>query len=227
MSGLTLLLPHGPEGQGPEHSSARIERFLQLCADGNMFVANCSTPASFFHLLRRQIKAPYRKPLVVMTPKSLLRHKACVSRLEDMGERTAFAPVLGDPRTRGMGESISRVVLCSGKIFYDLDRRRSELAGMTALIRLEQLYPFPTKMLAAELAHYPKAELVWCQEEPENQGAWEFFRSRFIDELAAVTGRDGLPRCIARKATASPAGGSFDRHEKELVSLIARALQGA
>jgi 2-oxoglutarate dehydrogenase E1 component len=226
MSGLVMLLPHGPEGQGPEHSSARIERFLQLCANGNMFVANCSTPANFFHVLRRQIKAPYRKPLVVMTPKSLLRNKSCVSRLEDMGEGTRFAPVLGDSRTRGTAETITRVVMCSGKIFYDLDRRRLELPDTTALVRLEQIYPFPSQALAMELALYPEAELIWCQEEPENQGVWEFLRGRFIDEVATLIGRDGAPRCVARKAISSPAGGSFERHVNELVSLIERALQG-
>ena len=125
-----------------------------------------------------------------------------------------------------MAETITRVVMCSGKIFYDLDRRRLELPDTTALVRLEQIYPFPSQALAMELALYPEAELIWCQEEPENQGVWEFLRGRFIDEVATLIGRDGAPRCVARKAISSPAGGSFERHVNELVSLIERALQG-
>ena len=173
MSGLTLLLPHGYEGQGPEHSSARLERYLQLCAEDNMQVANCSTPANYFHILRRQIRRNFRKPLILMTPKSLLRHKLCVSTLADMAEASTFLSVIPESvKTLADDKKIRRVVLCSGKLYYDLLAARNERKiNDIAIVRIEQFYPFPLKYLAAELARYAKAsEIVWCQEEPQNMG---------------------------------------------------------
>src|SRR5262249_36645846 len=193
MSGLVCLLPHGYEGQGPEHSSARLERFLQMSAEDNMQVANCTTPANYFHILRRQLKRDIRKPLILMTPKSLLRHKRAVSRLAEMGPDTFFHRLLWDdaqlphpiPAAQaGEGrdgvklvadDKIRRVVLCSGKVYYDLYEER-EKRGIDDiyLLRVEQLYPLPMKALVAELARFKQAEMVWCQEEPRNMGAWHF-----------------------------------------------------
>ncbi|MDX3810587.1 MAG: 2-oxoglutarate dehydrogenase E1 component, partial [Bosea sp. (in: a-proteobacteria)] len=178
MSGLVCLLPHGYEGQGPEHSSARLERYLQMCAEDNMQVANCSTPASYFHILRRQLKRDFRKPLILMTPKSLLRHKRCVSDLADLAEGSTFHRVLADDAERGKSTTklvkdskIRRVVLCSGKVYYDLlDEREKRGIDDVYLMRVEQLYPFPLKTLAQELARFKAADVVWCQEEPKNMG---------------------------------------------------------
>jgi len=183
MSGLVCLLPHGYEGQGPEHSSARLERFLQMCAEDNMQVANCTTPANLFHILRRQLKREIRKPLILMTPKSLLRHKRAVSRLYEMGENTTFHRILYDDAQMLPDETIKlvpddkirRIVLCSGKVYYDLYEER-EKRGIDDiyLLRIEQLYPFPTKALVTELSRFKQAEIVWCQEEPRNMGGWVF-----------------------------------------------------
>ena len=183
MSGLVCLLPHGYEGQGPEHSSARLERFLQMCAEDNMQVANCTTPANYFHVLRRQLKREIRKPLILMTPKSLLRHKRAVSRLDEMAPGTSFHRVLWDDAQLLPDEKIKlvaddkirRVVLCSGKVYYDLYEER-EKRGIDDiyLLRVEQLYPFPIKALVQELSRFKQAEFVWCQEEPRNMGAWHF-----------------------------------------------------
>jgi 2-oxoglutarate dehydrogenase E1 component len=219
-SGLVLLLPHGHEGQGPEHSSARIERFLTLCAEGNMRVAYPSTPASYFHLLRWQARDANEKPLVVFTPKSLLRHPRCVSSLEDLAEG-GFRPVIDD----GAPEPalVRRVVMCTGKVYYDLlkakeDARRSDVA----LVRLEQLYPFPAE-LAQAIARYPgSAELVWCQEEPQNMGAWRFVRERFLDGEVEAGGR--RLRYAGRAASASPAPGSLKVHVLEQEALVREAL---
>src|ERR1044071_8512991 len=183
MSGLVCLLPHGYEGQGPEHSSARLERFLQMCAEDNMQIANCTTPANYFHILRRQLKREIRKPLILMTPKSLLRHKRAVSRLDELGKDTTFHRILWDDaqmlpnepiRLQADGK-IRRVVLCAGKVYYDLYEER-EKRGIDDiyLLRVEQLYPFPTKALVMELSRFKQAEIVWCQEEPRNMGAWHF-----------------------------------------------------
>ena len=182
MSGLVCLLPHGYEGQGPEHSSARLERFLQMCAEDNMQVANCSTPASYFHILRRQLKRDFRKPLILMTPKSLLRHKRCVSTLADLAEGSTFHRVLHDDAERGVSTTklakdakIRRVVLCSGKVYFDLlEEREKRGIDDVYLMRVEQLYPFPLKSLAQELARFKAADVVWCQEEPKNMGSWTF-----------------------------------------------------
>jgi len=232
MSGLVLLLPHGYEGQGPEHSSARLERFLQLCADDNMQVANCTTPANLFHVLRRQMHRNFRKPLILMTPKSLLRHKRVVSKLREFGPDTTFHRVLWDDAERIPGspiklaadEAIARVVLCSGKVYYDLFEER-EKRGETRvqLLRLEQLYPFPEKSLIVELSRFPKAEIVWCQEEPQNQGAWTFVNPR-IEAVLTRIGRPGRPRYAGRMASASPATGQMSQHLLELKAFLNDAL---
>jgi 2-oxoglutarate dehydrogenase E1 component len=182
MSGLVVLLPHGFEGQGPEHSSARLERFLQLSAEDNWIVANCTTPANYFHILRRQLHRTYRKPLILMTPKSLLRHPMAISRAEDFTDGSTFHRVLWDDAQKGNStlklksdDKIKRVVLCSGKVYYDLlAERDAQALEDTYLLRVEQLYPVPTISLSQELARFPKADFVWCQEEPKNQGAWSF-----------------------------------------------------
>jgi 2-oxoglutarate dehydrogenase E1 component len=215
--GLVLLLPHGYEGQGPEHSSARLERFLQLCAEDNLSVANCTTPASFFHLLRRQVLRHVRVPLVVMTPKSLLRHPEATSRLDDLsGGR--FEPVL--PDAEADPAHVTRLVLCSGKVFYDLAGRRRDTGIPTvALSRVEQLYPFPARQLRVEIERYPGAEVVWCQEEPRNMGAWPGFLHWFGEHLPDVR-----IRCVSRPAAASPATGSHKQHQAEQDTLVRTAL---
>ena len=221
--GLTLLLPHGFEGQGPEHSSARLERFLQLCAEDNMQVCTPTTPAQIFHLLRRQAVRPLRKPLVIMSPKSLLRHKLAVSDLSELAEGQ-FATVIGeiDPLDP---QQVTRVVLCGGKVYYDLLEKRRELGlDHVALIRVEQLYPFPEARIEAELARYPNAEiLVWAQEEPQNQGAWLYI----APPLYALAARalPGKPvRYAGREPSAAPACGSPYLHARQQAALIAQAL---
>ena len=225
MSGLTLLLPHGYEGQGPEHSSARIERYLQLCAERNMCVANLTTPANYFHVLRRQLKRNFRKPLVIFTPKSLLRHKLAVSALAEMGEGTAFRFVIPEVDTIATPEAVRRVVLCSGKVYYDLlAERREKAISDVAILRLEQLYPLPEKTLARELGAYRNAELVWCQEEPENMGAWNYVDRRLEKVLAGLDCAAKRPRFVGRAAAASPATGSARAHAAQQAALVAEAL---
>ena len=216
-NGLVLLLPHGYEGQGPEHSSARLERFLQLCAQGNMRVVNCTTPANMFHVLRRQVHSQTRKPLVMMTPKSLLRAKAAVSSLADFGPKTAFRPVLAE----GLSKDVERVVFCSGKVYYDLAAQvaSSGLTSKVALVRLEQLYPFPESQIAEIFAQMgPKVRAVWCQEEPANMGAWSFVAPRL--------GAFGAVPYAGRPEAASPATGSDKIHGKEQQALVEQALGG-
>jgi 2-oxoglutarate dehydrogenase E1 component len=228
MSGLTLLLPHGYEGQGPEHSSARLERFLQLCAEGNMQVVNCTTPAQFFHVLRRQMHRRFRKPLIVMSPKSLLRNPRAVSMLVDFTQG-GFQPVLPDDRD-GDPAGVERILLCSGKIYYALDAGRAERDWQNiALIRVEQLYPFPASDLAAAIGRYPHAaDVCWVQEEPENQGAWRFVWP-LIDRVLADGGRlraDGRRvHYVGRSEAASPATGSYANHQAEENALIETALR--
>jgi 2-oxoglutarate dehydrogenase E1 component len=225
MSGLTLLLPHGYEGQGPEHSSARIERYLQLCAERNMCVANLTTPANYFHVLRRQLKRNFRKPLVIFTPKSLLRHKLAVSALAEMGEGTAFRFVIPEVDAIATPDAVRRVVLCSGKVYYDLlAERREKVISDVAILRLEQLYPMPEKTLARELGAYRNAELVWCQEEPENMGAWNYVDRRLEKVLAGLDGAAKRPRYVGREAAASPATGSARAHAAQQAALVAAAL---
>ncbi|HYD18754.1 MAG TPA: 2-oxoglutarate dehydrogenase E1 component [Patescibacteria group bacterium] len=224
MSALVLLLPHGFEGQGPEHSSGRLERFLQLSAEDNWQVLNCSTPANYFHALRRQLRRDFRKPLVLMTPKSLLRHKLCVSPLKDMTGDTRFHRVLGETATH-LDKDIRRVVLCSGKVYYDLlEAREKRGAKNVALVRVEQFYPFPEKPLADELKKYPNAQVIWCQEEPENQGAWFFLDRKIEGVLKGIKHKADRPSYVGRPPAAAPATGSLKTHNKEQEALIAAAL---
>jgi 2-oxoglutarate dehydrogenase E1 component len=233
MCGLVMLLPHGYEGQGPEHSSARLERYLQLCAQDNMQVANCTTPANYFHILRRQIHRPFRKPLILMTPKSLLRNKRCTSFLSDMMPGSSFHRVLRDQAevvpgattvTLAPDEQIKRVIICSGKVYFDLmDEREKRNENRLQILRMEQLYPFPDNVLAQELARFPKAEIVWCQEEPQNQGAWGFIEQRIKDTLARL-GRSQGPRYIGRPEYATTAAGLMSEHLAELKTFLNEAL---
>jgi 2-oxoglutarate dehydrogenase E1 component len=233
MSGLVCLLPHGYEGQGPEHSSARLERFLQMCAEDNMQVANCTTPANYFHILRRQLKRNFRKPLVLMTPKSLLRHRRAVSRLDEMGPDTSFhrllwddAQVLPEKIKLVADDRIRRVVVCSGKVYYDLYEER-EKRGIDDiyLLRIEQLYPFPTKALMQELSRFKQAEIVWCQEEPRNMGGWVFvdiFLEWVLNQIGAKCRR---ARYAGRPASASTAVGLMSQHASQLKNLLEEALR--
>ena len=234
MSGLTMLLPHGYEGQGPEHSSARLERYLQMCAEDNMQVANVSTPANYFHVLRRQLKRQFRKPLIIMSPKSLLRHKLCVSSLADMGEGTGFHRILwDDAETPGRRKDVElvadgkirRVILCSGKVYYDLFEAR-EAAGTddVYLLRVEQFYPYPGDALRTELSRFKGAEMVWCQEEPKNMGAWQFIQDRLEETLLAIGAEHTRPRYVGRKASASTATGIKSKHDTEQAAIIEGAL---
>jgi len=225
MSGLVMLLPHGYEGQGPEHSSARMERYLQLCAEDNMQVVNCTTPANFFHVLRRQIHRDFRKPLVVLTPKSLLRHKLCVSPLADFSSGNTFHRVMYCDQLPCDPEDAKQLVLCSGKVYYDLlEAREKAGADQVHFLRLEQLYPFPADALLSEMAPYQHCQLVWCQEEPRNMGAWSF-ASVFIEELAEEAGfADPRPRYAGRASAASPATGSNQLHKQEQAALLEDAL---
>jgi 2-oxoglutarate dehydrogenase E1 component len=233
MSGLVCLLPHGYEGQGPEHSSARLERFLQMCAEDNMQVANCTTPSNYFHILRRQMKREFRKPLIIMTPKSLLRHKRCVSTLNELAEGTTFHRVLWDDAQFLPSEKIKlvaddkirRVVLCSGKVYFDLYEER-EKRGLDDiyLLRVEQLYPWPHKVLAQELSRFKNAEFVWCQEEPMNMGAWSFVQPGIERVLEFSKLKNTRPKYVGRPASASTATGLMSRHLKELKAFLDEAL---
>ncbi|MBV9016708.1 MAG: 2-oxoglutarate dehydrogenase E1 component [Alphaproteobacteria bacterium] len=225
MSGLVLLLPHGYEGQGPEHSSARLERYLQLCGEDNMQVCNLTTAANYFHALRRQIRRKFRKPLVIVTPKSLLRAKDVMSRLADMGPGTTFHRVIGETETIAPDSEVRRVVLCSGKVYFDLAKGRAEKGDTTvALVRIEQLYPFPFRTLADLLRRYPRAEVVWCQEEPQNMGGWGFVDRRIERVLAGLDVAAKRPLFVGRAEAASPATGLFKRHLHEQAQLVDAAL---
>ncbi|WP_439514924.1 2-oxoglutarate dehydrogenase E1 component [Oceanibaculum nanhaiense] len=227
MSGLVMLLPHGYEGQGPEHSSARLERYLQQCAEDNMQVVNVTTPANYFHVLRRQLHRKFRKPLVIMTPKSLLRHKLAVSTLADMAEGTTFHRVLYDNEILCDDKDVKRVVLCSGKVYYDLYEERAKRGIKDVFfLRLEQLYPFPHKALADELKRFPKAEVVWCQEEPENMGSWTFVDRRIEAVLTEVGAKQKRPVYVGRPAAAATATGLLKRHNLEQAKLVDEALSG-
>jgi len=221
--GLTRLLPHGFEGQGPEHSSARLERFLQLCAEDNMQVITPTTPAQIFHALRRQEIRPIRKPLIVTSPKSLLRHKLAVSSLEELANGT-FQTVIDEVDNINKSD-VTRLVLCGGKVYYDLvEKRREKELNNTAIVRIEQLYPYPAKRLAEVLAQYPNVkELVWAQEEPKNQGAWLFIAPRLYDDVMKA-GKQVRISYAGREASAAPACGSPYLHAKQQAQLINDAL---
>jgi 2-oxoglutarate dehydrogenase E1 component len=235
MSGLVLLLPHGYEGQGPEHSSARLERYLQLCAEDNMQVCNITSPANYFHALRRQMKRDFRKPLVIMSPKSLLRHKRAVSSLEEMGPESSFhrllwddAETLADQKIKLVpDDKIRRVVLCSGKVYYDLYEER-EKRGIDDiyLLRVEQLYPFPAKALVTELSRFKQADMVWCQEEHKNMGAWTFVEPYLEWVLTTVDARHRRPRYAGRPAAAATSTGLMSKHLAQLAAFLEEALGG-
>ena len=222
-SGLVLLLPHGYEGQGPEHSSARLERYLQLCAENNMQVVNCSTPANYFHALRRQIHSNYRKPLIIMTPKSLLRNPAAVSSLKEFDVGTEFLPVLSD--NKADHKEVKKLILCSGKLYYDLVGAIEKGKIRTiALIRVEQYYPFPEEELEREIKKYEHvAKVIWCQEEPENMGAWNFIRPK-IEKLMKMLNIKKELEYVGRKVSASTAAGHASDHEKEQQDIIWEAV---
>ena len=225
MSGLVMLLPHGYEGQGPEHSSARLERYLRLCAEDNIQVVNCTTPANYFHVLRRQLCRDFRKPLIVMTPKSLLRNKLCVSNIEDMSEETSFHRVIFDENNKTADKKIERVIICSGKIFYDLfeAREKNKLYNIR-ILRLEQIYPFPKNSLQKYISKTPQAKIIWCQEEPENMGSWSFIDRRLENVLVNSKCKFNRPIYAGRPEAASPATGTMSRHIKEQKLLVDQAL---
>ena len=233
MSGLVCLLPHGYEGQGPEHSSARLERFLQLSAEDNWQVANCTTPANYFHILRRQLHRKFRKPLILMTPKSLLRHKRVLSRLDELGPDTTFHRILwDDAQLDGYSKiklkpdaDVKRVVLCSGKVYFDLFEKREETGNDDVyILRVEQLYPVPARALIAELSRFKNAEIVWCQEEPKNMGGWSFIAPNIEWVLAHTGSTFKAARYAGRAASASTATGLLSQHVKEQSALVADAL---
>ncbi len=233
MSGLVCLLPHGYEGQGPEHSSARLERFLQMCAEDNMQVANLTTPANYFHALRRQLNREIRKPLILMTPKSLLRHKRATSRLDELGPETTFHRLLWDdaqllpnePIKLVPDDKIRRVIMCSGKVYYDLYEER-EKRGINDmyLLRIEQLYPFPSKAMVHELSRFKNAEMVWCQEEPRNMGAWFFVDVFLTWVLHQIGAKHRTTRYAGRPASASTAVGQMSKHLAQLKQFLDEAL---
>jgi 2-oxoglutarate dehydrogenase E1 component len=232
MSGLVMLLPHGFEGQGPEHSSARLERFLQMCAEDNWIVANCTTPANYFHILRRQIHRSFRKPLVLMTPKSLLRHKLAISDADDFTTGSSFHRVLWDDAEKGHSDTklaaddkIRRVVISSGKVYFDLlEERDARGIDDVYLLRLEQFYPFPALALMKELERFKGAEIVWCQEEPKNQGGWSFVEPNLEWVLGRIGAKHTRPRYAGRAASASPATGLASQHKAQQNALVNDAL---
>ena len=232
MSGLVCLMPHGFEGQGPEHSSARLERFLQMCGQDNWIVANCSTPANYFHILRRQLHRSYRKPLMLMTPKSLLRHKLCVSELADFTEGSSFHRVLWDDAQHGNSDTqlvsddkIKRVVMCSGKVYFDLlEERDARGIDDVYLLRIEQFYPFPALSLVKELERFKQAEMIWCQEEPKNQGAWTFIEPNIEWVLGRINATHKRPVYVGRATSASPATGLASQHKAQQMALVDEAL---
>ncbi len=225
-----MLLPHGYEGQGPEHSSARLERYLQMCAEDNMQVTNISTPANYFHALRRQVKRSFRKPLIVMSPKSLLRHKLCVSTFKEMGPGSEFHRLLWDdaeyrPESTDIklveDSKIKRVILCSGKVYYDLfEEREKQNRSDIYLLRVEQLYPYPDDAVQEELSRFKNADIVWCQEEPKNMGAWSFIDPFVEESLIAIKAKNTRLRYVGRPAAASTATGIAAKHKKEQQAIL-------
>ncbi|OSQ53053.1 2-oxoglutarate dehydrogenase E1 component [Marivita geojedonensis] len=232
MSGLVCLLPHGFEGQGPEHSSARLERFLQMCGQDNWIVANCSTPANYFHILRRQLHRSFRKPLILMTPKSLLRHKLAISKADEFTTGSSFHRVLWDDAQYGNSDTtlvsddkIKRVVMCSGKVYYDLlEERDARGIDDIYILRFEQFYPFPAISAVKELERFPQAEMIWCQEEPKNQGAWTFMEPNLEWVLSRINAKHPRPRYVGRATSASPATGLASQHKAQQAALVNDAL---
>jgi 2-oxoglutarate dehydrogenase E1 component len=232
MSGLVCLLPHGYEGQGPEHSSARLERFLTMCGGDNWIVANCTTPANYFHLLRRQLHRTFRKPLILMTPKSLLRHKMAVSKAEEFTTGSSFHRVLWDDAQHGNSDTelvaddkIKKVVMCSGKVYFDLlEERDARGINDVYIMRFEQFYPFPAQSAVNELQRFKNADVVWCQEEPKNQGAWSFMEPNLEWVLTRIKAKHTRPAYAGRSAAASPATGLASRHKAEQAALVNDAL---
>jgi len=232
MSGLVCLMPHGYEGQGPEHSSARLERFLTMCGGDNWIVANCTTPANYFHILRRQLHRSYRKPLMLMTPKSLLRHKLAVSKAEEFTTGSSFHRVLWDDAQMGNSETklkaddeIKRVVMCSGKVYYDLlEERDARGIDDVYILRFEQFYPFPAQSAVKELERFKNAEMVWCQEEPKNQGAWTFIEPNLEWVLGRINAKNIRPVYVGRATAASPATGLASQHKAQQTALVDDAL---
>ncbi|MEM9308262.1 MAG: 2-oxoglutarate dehydrogenase E1 component, partial [Pseudomonadota bacterium] len=232
MSGLVCLLPHGFEGQGPEHSSARLERFLQMCGQDNWIVANCTTPANYFHILRRQIHRSFRKPLILMTPKSLLRHKMAVSTVEEFTTDSSFHRLMWDDAQQGNSNTklvadkkIKRVVMCAGKVYYDLlEERDARGINDVYLLRVEQFYPFPAQSAVKELERFKQAEVVWCQEEPKNQGAWYFIEPNIEWVLSRIKAKHPRPRYVGRATSASPATGLASQHKAQQAALVNDAL---
>ena len=232
MSGLVMLLPHGYEGQGPEHSSARLERFLQACAEDNWIIANCTTPSNYFHILRRQLYRSFRKPLVIMSPKSLLRNKRAISNTKEFINGSSFHRILLDDAEKGNSSTklvkdtkIKRVVICSGKIYYDLLEEREERnISNIYLLRLEQFYPFPALSFIKELTRFKDAEFIWCQEEPKNQGGWSFVEPNLEWSLNRVNAKCKRAKFIGRAAAASPATGLATQHKEQQETIINEAL---
>ncbi len=226
MSGLVMLLPHGFEGQGPEHSSARLERYLQLCAEDNMQVCNCTTPANYFHVLRRQMRRDFRKPLILMTPKSLLRHKGCTSELKEMAEGTTFHRVLWDSGEVLPDDQIRKLVLCSGKVYFDLLEERTKRKQKDVyILRVEQLYPFPKKALSEEIGRFKNVgEIAWCQEEPRNMGSWSHIFEPLEETLIDIGAPVTRPAYAGRVAAAAPAAGAMKRHLARQEKLVDEAL---
>ena len=232
MSGLVCLMPHGYEGQGPEHSSARLERFLTMCGGDNWIVANCTTPANYFHILRRQLHRSYRKPLMLMTPKSLLRHKMAVSTAEEFTTGSSFHRVLWDDAQHGNSDTklvaddkIKRVVMCSGKVYYDLlEERDARGIDDIYLLRFEQFYPFPAQSAVKELERFKHADMIWCQEEPKNQGAWTFIEPNIEWVLGRIKAKNTRPVYAGRATAASPATGLASMHKQQQADLINEAL---
>ena len=232
MSGLVVLLPHGYEGQGPEHSSARLERFLQMCGQDNWIVANCTTPANYFHILRRQLHRDFRKPLILMTPKSLLRHKMAVSKADEFTTGSSFHRLMWDDAQHGNSDTklvkddkIKRVVMCSGKVYYDLlEERDARGIDDIYLLRVEQFYPFPAQSAVQELERFKNADVIWCQEEPKNQGAWTFIEPNLEWVLGRIKAKHTRPKYVGRSTSASPATGLASNHKAQQAALVNDAL---
>ena len=224
MSGLTILLPHGYEGQGPEHSSGRVERFLQMAAEDNIQVVNCTTPSNYFHVLRRQMLRKFRKPLIIFTPKSLLRHKEAVSDLVDFTEESRFQKIIVN--ADNINSSVKRVIFCTGKVYYDIKEKiNKEEQTKTVIIRVEQLYPFPKELILESIKDYKEAYFVWCQEEPQNMGAWFFVSSEISEILEKNNFKNKKLYYSGRKSSASTATGLFKRHiieQEELINSLFR-----